>query len=132
VTPPVWHGCVLQMKTISLADFKGKYLVLFFYPLDWVSSVGPLRSCLSNEQCCQCIVGLGLGKDCWIRSLKTPLPSSAHDLTCAPSPDDPCGLCATANVPFLTAQSESACWDCWFVRLLEYVDSGFLNRGGLQ
>ncbi len=34
---PVFKGTAVvdgQFKEIQLADFKGKYLVLFFYPLD--------------------------------------------------------------------------------------------------
>jgi hypothetical protein len=34
---PQWNGTAVidgQFKEISLADYKGKYLVFFFYPLD--------------------------------------------------------------------------------------------------
>jgi len=34
---PAFHGTAVvdgSFKTISLTDFKGKYVVLFFYPLD--------------------------------------------------------------------------------------------------
>jgi alkyl hydroperoxide reductase subunit AhpC len=34
---PDFHGTAVvnqEFKEISLADYKGKYLVLFFYPLD--------------------------------------------------------------------------------------------------